>query len=309
MIKWTQEDLEQLVQLRMSGLTWQQLTKYFNASANALRKVYNRNKKETGVKTSKPRILLLDVETKPLLGFVWQLWENNVALNQIKEDWSILSWSAKWLGEDEVFYQDNRNAKDLDDDSELLKGIWKLIDEADILVGHNLKRFDDKKLSSRFILNGFKPPSSYRQEDTMILAKARFGFTSNKLEYLSKKLCIKHTKMDHAKFPGFQLWSECLKGNLDAWNEMENYNRLDVLSLEELYLKLKPWDKKGYNVNVFSESEQISCSCGSIEFSKNGFIYSNTGKFQRYTCKKCGAETKSKENLLTKEKKKTLRSN
>lgn len=308
--KWTQEDLEKLVQLRMSGLTWKQLEAYFDASANAIRKVYNRNKAAQPKEEKKrPRVLLLDVETKPLLGFVWQLWDNNVALNQIKEDWSILSWSAKWLGEDEVFYQDNRHSKDLDDDKDLMKGLWKLLDECDIAVGHNIRKFDDRKISSRFILNGFKPPSSYRQEDTMLIAKARFGFTSNKLEYLTDKLCKKFKKLDHAKYSGFKLWAECLKGNMDAWSEMEIYNRRDVESLEELYLILKPWDKKGHNVNVFSDSEEISCICGSLEFKKNGFVHSNTGKFQRYTCKKCGAETKSKINLLSKEKRKSLRAN
>lgn len=307
--KWTEEDLEKLVTLKMEGLTFKQMTKYFDATENALKKVYNRKKKETVKEVSKPKILLLDIETKPLLGFIWQLWDNNLALNQIKDDWSILSWSAKWLGEDEVFYEDNRHSKNLDDDSKLLKNLWKLIDSADILVGHNIRKFDDKKIAARFIQNGFKPPSSYRQEDTMLLAKSAFGFTSNKLEYLTKKLCVKHKKMDHAKFPGFMLWAECLKGNIDAWNEMEAYNRLDVLSLEELYLILKPWDKKGYNPNIFSTGLEISCTCGSIDFSKNGFAYTNTGKFQKYTCKKCGAEQKDKINLLSKEKRKSLRKN
>lgn len=313
----SEEQLEQLAKLRAEGKTWDQIAPSFPGhTANALRKTFYRNMEKPeklvpkeAPKSSNPRILLLDLETKPLTSYVWGLWENNVALNQVESDWSILSWSAKWLGEDEVFYQDNRHSKNLEDDAELLKGLWKLMDEADIICGHNLKGFDDKKVSARFIQNGFKPPSSYRIEDTMILAKARFGFTSNKLEYLTSKLCKKNKKMDHAKFPGFKLWLECMKGNMDAWNEMELYNRMDVTSLEELYLILKPWDKKGYNINVFRESEEISCSCGSIDFKKNGFAYTNTGKFQRYTCNKCGAETKSKENLLSKEKRKGLRKN
>jgi hypothetical protein len=90
---------------------------------------------------------------------------------------------------------------------------------------------------------------------------------------------------------------------------MEEYNKLDVLSLEELYLKLRPWDTKGPNLNVYNIDEETYCSCGSLEFDKNGFSYSNTGKFQRFTCKKCGAEVKSKENLLSKEKRKSLKKN
>lgn len=311
MNKWTEEDLEKLVKLRMEGLTFKQMEKYFDASANAIRKVYNRKAKEEVKELYKPKILLIDIETAPLLGYVWGLWENNVALNQIHSDWYILSWAAKWLGSppDEVMYEDQRKEKNLEDDSKILKNLWKLLDEADIVVGQNSKKFDEKKINARFILNDFKPTSSFRHVDTMILAKARFAFTSNKLEYMTSKLCTKYKKLDHAKFSGFKLWSECLKGNIEAFEEMELYNKYDVLSLEELYIKLRPWDKKGPNLNVFHDSEDIFCSCGSLDFIKNGFAYTNTGKFQRYTCKKCGAEHKDKTNLLTKEKRKSLKNN
>lgn len=310
MRNWTEEDLEKLVIFKQQGLTWEQINEHFPAQTpNSLRKTYYRYMEKDIKEVTKPRILLLDIETKPIIAHVWSLWENNVGLNQIEKDWSILSWSAKWLGEDEIFYQDLRDSDNIDDDSELLKGIWKLLDEADIAVGHNIKSFDDKKLSARFIENKFRPPSSYRIEDTKILAQARFGFPSNKLEYLTNKLCLKNKKLSHAKFPGHMLWTECMKGNLEAWKEMEEYNKVDVLALEELYMILKPWDKKGCNVNVYHDSEETFCTCGSIDFAKNGFAYTNTGKFQKYTCKKCGAEIKGRENLLSKEKRKSLKKN
>jgi hypothetical protein len=311
MSKWTEEDLERIVKYKMEGLTFKQMEQYFKATANALRKVYNRKAKEEIKELHKPKILLIDIETAPLLAYVWGLWDNNVALNQIHSDWYILSWAAKWLGSppDEVMYEDQRDVKNIEDDSNILKNLWKLLDEADIVVGQNSRKFDEKKINARFILNDFKPTSSFRHVDTMILAKARFAFTSNKLEYMTSKLCTKYKKLDHAKFSGFKLWSECLKGNKEAFEEMELYNKYDVLSLEELYIKLRPWDKMGPNLNVFHESEDTFCSCGSIEFVKKGFAYTNAGKFQRFSCKKCGAETKGKENLLSKEKKKSLRKN
>ena len=309
--KWTEEDLEKLVTLKMEGLTFKQMTPYFNASENALKKVYNRKKKETVKEQKLPKILVVDLETAPILGYVWQLFDQNVALNQIKNDWYILSYAAKWLGspDDEIFYQDQRKAKNIEDDSEMLKGLWKLLDEADFILTQNGKKFDEKKFNARFILNGFKPTSSFRHIDTLQIAKSRFGFTSNKLEYMTSKLCTKYKKLDHAKFSGFKLWSECLKGNKEAWDEMKLYNSYDILSLEELYLKLRPWDKMTPNLNVYHDSEDTHCSCGSIEFIKNGFAYTNSSKVQRYTCKKCGAETKGKENLLSKEKRKSLRKN
>ena len=258
-----------------------------------------------------PKILVLDIETAPVLAYCWSLWENNVALNQIKNDWFILSWSAKWLGdsEDNIFYADQRNAENIEDDSEILKPLWKLLNEADIVIGQNSRKFDHKKINARFIQNKFTPPSSYRTVDTQVLAKSIFGFTSNKLEYMTDKLCTKYKKQKHEEFSGFNMWSECLKGNKKAFEAMETYNKYDILSTEELYTILRAWDKKGPNVNVFHDTNKLVCTCGSLDFKKNGFVYTNTGKFQRHTCNKCGAEVKDKTNMLSKEKRKSLKSN
>jgi len=254
---------------------------------------------------SKPKILVFDIETAPLLGYVWGIWEQNVGLEQIHTDWYVLSWSAKWLGNSKIMHMDQRNAKNLEDDRKILKGIWKLLDEADIVVTQNGKSFDQKKLNARFILNGFQPPSSYKHIDTKVIAKKHFGFTSNSLAYMSKKLCAKHKKLSHSKYPGFELWRACLAGDKAAWREMETYNKYDVLALEELYTKLSPWDSS-VNFNVYSESEDMVCKCGSEEFRKRGFFFAAAGKYQRYQCKKCGHETRSGINLLPKEKRKSM---
>lgn len=264
---------------------------------------------------NKPKILLLDIETAPILAYVWGLWENNVGLNQIKSDWHLLSWSAKWFqGQDgtvygphnKVMYMDQRNAKKIDDDKALLKGIWGLLDEADIIITQNGKAFDEKKLNARFIINGFKPPSSYKHVDTKQIAKSKFGFTSNKLEYMTDKLCKEYKKSKHAKFSGFSLWTECLAGNMEAWKEMEKYNKYDVLSLEELFKLLQPWVFK-INYDLYTDTESSACGCGSTKFNKNGFAYTSLGKFQRYSCATCGAEVRGRNNLFDKEKVKSLR--
>ena len=255
---------------------------------------------------------MFDVETLPILAHCWSLWENNISLNQIEKDWSILSWSAKWLDapEEEIMYQDQRGIKDINDDSKLLKGIWDLLDEADVVITQNGKRFDVKKLNARFILNGFQPTSSFRHIDTQEIAKRHFAFTSNKLAYMTDKLCVKYKKLTtHGEFVGHQLWTECMKGNLDAFNEMEKYNKYDVLSLEELYKKLIPWDGNRINFNLYSDSLEAECKCGSKEFAKNGFVFTNTAKFQRLKCKSCGCGSRENINLLSKEKRNSLKRN
>lgn len=260
-------------------------------------------KKQTG-----PRVLLLDCETAPILGYVWSLWEQNVALNQIHRDWCVLSWSAKWLNDppSKIMYADQRYADDIEDDKKLLKGVWKLLDEADVVITHNGKRFDIPKLNARFVQHGFQPPSTFKQIDTLALAKKHFAFTSNRLEYLTDKLNKTHKKSKHGKFDGFSLWRECLAGNQAAWKEMEKYNKADVLALEELYHRLIPWDAAGVNFSWYTDGEGHVCKCGSTQFQKRGFAYTAVGKFQCYRCSNCGAETRDRTNLFSKEKRASL---
>lgn len=266
-----------------------------------------RSKKKNQPKLAGPKVLIFDIETAPILAHVWGLWDNNVALNQIDSDWHVMSWSAKWLGapHTDVMYMDQRNATHIEDDKAILQEIWNLLNEADVVITQNGKNFDQKKLNARFIINGFQPPSSYKHIDTKIIASKHFGFTSNKLEYMTDKLNKKYKKLKHNKFPGHEMWTQCLKGNLAAWKEMETYNKHDVLALEELYEILIPWDN-AINFNIYHDEEDHVCKCGSTTFIKNGFYYTSSGKFQKHKCKSCGAEYRDKNNLFSKEKKASL---
>lgn len=257
------------------------------------------------MKNDRPRILLFDVETAPIIGHVWGLWDQNVGLNQIKSDWHVLSWAAKWLGSTEVMYADQRRASKIENDRVLLKGIWKLLNAADIVITQNGISFDVKKLNARFIYHGFKPPSGFKHIDTLRLAKKHFAFTSNRLEYLANVLKTKTKKLGRRKFDGFTLWSECLKGNVEAWNEMERYNKQDVLALEQVYERLIPWDST-INFNIFRHDNEHTCTCGSKKVERRGFVYTEAGKYQRYQCYVCGKWTRGSLNLLSKEKRQTL---
>ncbi len=258
-----------------------------------------------------PKILVLDIETAPILGAVWSLWRNNVGLNQICNDWFILSYAAKWLGsdEDEVFYKDMRGKVHTEDDTEILDDLWKLLDEADICLTQNGVSFDVPKIKARMVLNGYKPFSPVKHIDTLHIAKREFNFTSNKLAYMTDKLCEKYKKLDHGKFSGFDLWAEMMKDNLEAFEECEEYNRYDVLSLEELYTKLQAWDSKHVNFNLYSNEDEHVCRCGSKRIKEDGFAYTGVSKFQQYRCLDCGATTRGRVNLFSKEKRKSLHMN
>lgn len=257
-----------------------------------------------------PKVLICDIETLPIEAYTWGLFDQNVSLSQIKTDWSVLSWSAKWLGDKKVMYQDVRDQKDIRDDRRILQGIWDLLNEADIVVWHYGSAFDHKKLNARFAINGFSRPSPYKQIDTKKLASKTFGFTSNKLEYLTEKLNTKYKKSKHKKFEGFAMWSECMKGNKAAFREMEAYNRMDVLSLEELYNTLITWYNP-HDFRVYTKHEGVSCpTCSSIKIQKRGYDYTQTGKFARFQCQSCAtwfSERGGKNNLLSKEKRQSLK--
>jgi hypothetical protein len=254
------------------------------------------------------KVLILDIETAPILGNVWSIWQQNVGLNQIERDWYILSFGAKWLGQDKVIYYDQSRAAEIEDDTVLLGKLWKLLDEADIMVAHNGKQFDAKKINARFILAGMSPPSPYKVVDTLLIAKAQFKFTSNKLEYLADKLNTKYKKLSHAKYPGFSLWKGVMAGDKAAWAEMRTYNEHDVLSLEELYLILRPWDRKHPNVDVYDDThEGTACPvCGSHHLQKRGWHTTNVGKYQRYACNGCGAWSHARTPVNTKGKRRGL---
>lgn len=257
-----------------------------------------------------PKILILDIETAPVLGNVWRLFKQNVGLNQIEQDWYTLSWAAKWYHDDEVMYEDKSQSWDTDEDFHLIQGIWNLLDEADVIITQNGKRFDVKKLNARFILNGMKPPSSFRHIDVLEIAKKHFGFTSNKLEYMTNALCKKYKKLTHGKFPGFELWKGCLAGDQEAWDEMKDYNIHDVLSLEELSDIIRPWYSGHPNFNLYYDDLETRCSaCGGMEFVHNGYDRTNLSKFDRFQCTGCGHEHTSRVNLLSKEKRQSLKRN
>lgn len=215
------------------------------------------------------RALILDIETSPLIVYVWDLKDQYVNMNQIIKDWDIMAWSAKWLGEPahSIMYYDKRNDKD---DLRILKPLWNLLNEADVVITQNGKAFDSKKINARFMLHSMLPPKPYKHLDTYLIAKAAAAFTSHSLEYLSGKFCVKYKKLSHAKFPGLSLWKECLKGNNRAWEEMKKYNIHDVLSTEEFYNKIKAWAPQNapklYNLDYLSRQCRICGVKGKIEF-------------------------------------------
>lgn len=258
-----------------------------------------------------PKVLIIDIETCPIQAYVWSLWKQNVGLNQIKNEWHLLSFSAKWLGspEDEIIYMDQEHIYPFENDSLQLQKLWELLDEADWLISQNGKSFDIKKIRARMVMAGLPPFSPVKHIDTLEIAKRVFGFTSNKLEWMTDKLCTKYKKSKHKNFAGFELWVECMKRNPEAYVEMKEYNQIDVLSLEELYYIISPWSDRLPNPNLHTDDLVVRCICGSEDIVEHGFACTDVSKFQQYKCNCCGKTYRGRVNLLDKAKRKTVLTN
>lgn len=245
-----------------------------------------------------PRILFLDVETNRLLFGGWSMYNAFFGLEQIEEDWTILSFGYKWYEDEDVTYLD---VVDHGSEFEILEHLHKVLSEADFVIGHNLRRFDMKKIKARMIAFGMKPFGNPRVIDTLEIAKREFGFTSNKLAYLTNLLCKKYIKSSHEKFHGYLLWKEFASGNREAIQEMRDYCRLDVLSLQELFEIMAPWDSKLPNFDVYFDKV-----FDNEVWEKVGYQYTNLGKYDKLRHKVTGQHRRGYKNLLSKEKRESL---
>lgn len=253
--------------------------------------------------SNEPKILILDIETAPLTVYTWGLYDQNVGLNQIKNDWYILSWAAKWLGKEKVMYMDNSKAVEVSNDVRLVKGLAALLDEADIIITQNGEAFDIKKLNARAVINGLPPIKPCKSTDILKEGRKVFKFTSHKLEYVSSVLNTKYKKLKHEEYPGFELWKAILSGDKHAWTVMKKYCIHDVLSTEEAYTKIQGWIKT-QNLAAYVDDAVMRCHCGSDNVVKQGYAHTEAGKYQIYQCRSCGKWPRSPVNLLSVTKKK-----
>jgi len=248
------------------------------------------------------KVLLFDIETAPLKAYVWSLWNQDIHYKsgQLDADWFMLSWSAKWLFEKGVV-SDRLKSKEAakEDDSRIVKTIWKLLDEAQIVVGHNVKRFDLKRLNTRFLKHGLCPPSHYQIVDTLTHCKKQFALTSNRLDYIGEFLGV-GGKMDTG---GFELWKRCMEGDETSLKIMNEYCDRDVLLLEEVYLLIRPYIRPHPSLSIYIEQDiEICPTCLSPDLKWEGEYATNSNLFKAFRCNSCGSIGRSKETKLSKEK-------
>lgn len=238
-----------------------------------------------------PRVLLLDIETTPSLGWVWGKWEQNVI--EFEKEWYIMCFAYKWLGDKKthvVALPDFKRYKSHpEDDSCVVEALYKLFNEADIIIAHNGDRFDIKKVQAKFIEHGLTPPSPFKSIDTLKVAKKYFAFNSNKLDDLGNLFKVGR-KVTHS---GFSLWKGCMSGDVASWRKMKAYNKQDVVLLEKVYRKMIPWIGQHPNMAMLSENSKACPKCGANALRKNGVRVTQTTRYQQMICNNCGGYSRA----------------
>jgi DNA polymerase elongation subunit (family B) len=234
------------------------------------------------------KILYLDIETAPNKAFVWGMFDQNISAEQMIDSSYVLCWSAKWAGSKTMYHDSvqHNSAK------KMLKPIYKLLDEADVVIHYNGLKFDIPVLNKEFVKNGYTaPPSPYKQLDMMQVCKRVFRFESNKLSYVLNAL-----KLGSKIKTNFQLWVDCMDGDPKAWAKMLKYNHNDVRKLEHLHRRLRPWIAN--HPNMSAELGTLACpKCGGNHYHKYDKRILVSGLYQRYKCNSCGGTFRSNKRL------------
>ncbi len=238
-----------------------------------------------------PKILLFDIETAPALAWVWAQFDTSVIATE--QDWYMLCFAYKWLDEKRTYFvsqeDDPKHKPDSPKDKWVAERLHRLFDEADIVIAHNGKKFDERKANARFMYWGLGPASPVMMIDTVVHARRYFANYSNSLNELGR-LYLEIEKEPHE---GFQLWRDVMSNIPGAWAKMQRYNRKDIVLLEKIYLLIRPWIKGHPNMNHFIDG--IVCpNCGSEDKAVvRKYYYTGAYRYPQYQCGNCSKYWKS----------------
>ena len=246
------------------------------------------------------KILLFDIEFSPTSCYVFRFWNQNIRDDQIIEHGYMLSFAALWHGDhdDQIIYEEARTRKK---EKGVVKKLFDLLEEADVAVGHNLKQFDIKVTKGRGLVHGLPPLIQPKMIDTLAVCRKEFKLPKNSLGSVAEFLGVA-PKSKHSEFPGISLWTECLKGNDDAWKVMQEYNIQDVITLRDVFDRLRGHDTSSPNLGLFKEDTRPVCpKCGSGELVIIAPIKTQMQLYRGYRCVNCGGLCRGRSSILDKE--------
>lgn len=244
------------------------------------------------------KILYFDIETSPNLGWFWKAgYKINIDYSQIIQERKIICASYKWSGKDKVGHVTWDSKQD---DTPIVEKLTELMNQANLVIGHNGDNFDIPWIRTRAIMLGLKPNTDIVSLDTLKLARSGFNFQSNRLNYLAKVLCG-IGKLDTG---GLDLWLEVwLKNNRSALKRMVAYCDNDVVILERVFERLLPYLNKLPKSFRDITNDRGQCPvCQGVTVYLNGIRTKSNIPYQRYKCGTCdyrwlGKRIKSESSL------------
>ena len=122
------------------------------------------------------------------------------------------------------------------------------------------------------------------QIDTWKIAKSKFMFNSNRLDYIAQKLVGEGKKRTR---PG--LWEDCWHGRHGAVHEMVAYCKQDIDILDRVYKVLAPFVPAKLNAALFTDKPACG-NCGShhIQWRGESMAYTTKTRWHRFQCMACG---------------------
>lgn len=242
----------------------------------------------------KPKILLIDIETTPIIAMLWATRKQNVSVDQILEPHSILCFAYKWLGDKAVSFVSAKSRVG-SGFTKMIQTAYDLISEADMVCHFNGRTFDMKRLNNQFVKLGLTPPPPIPQIDLKEVVFKNFDLTSSKLAFVGPYLEI-GKKVENEGWP---LWQGCLDNDELSWYSMERYNKGDVTLLERLYKRLLPWIDNHPHMALYTGKKGLVCrNCNSSNVQSRGYRATTAYLYQQFRCNACGRWGKGNQRKL-----------
>lgn len=247
--------------------------------------------------------LFYDIETSPAIGTFWSAgWNKTISHKDIVINPAIICVCYKWENEDKIYSLE----WDEGNDYTLVKKFVKVMQKSDEIVAHNGSGFDQPWIRQRALFHNIPMSYHINEMDTLKLARKRAGhgfkFQSNTLDYiarylgLGKKIKTTFDLWYDITIPCFLPGVKPMSAQYDkALNDMVKYCKMDVVVLEKVYHRLKPYVPMKIHEGVLAGGNRWDCQkCGSGDTKINKRFATAAGMIRvQWWCKDCGTYSHS----------------
>jgi hypothetical protein len=175
-------------------------------------------------------------------------------------------------------------------DKKIMKEFDKLIDEADVILGKNNAKFDDKHVNMRRFRHGLKPKPDWQKksDDLERWMRRHFNMQSFALDYFDK-VCGGSGKinMNMNDWIAIAEYKKNKSRGMKALRKMVKYGKKDADDTAELIMEVQPYITPKFNHAAYHGDHRCT-NCGSQNIHRNGIRLVGQTKKQRWHCKDHG---------------------